>query len=521
MSGLPSSLSDLIHDAEEALADDRTEAAARAIVQIRRIAPDLLDGLRLTGMLKARQRRWWEAFACFDAALARDREDVQTYDEYARARMLAGDPAGALDLHRTACELVPGSALAWYGLASHYMSVDDFAAAREPMELAARLWPECAPVHLALGNVHVSTGQVDAAASEYRAALACDRAFGAAWCCLANIKTIAFTEEDEARMRQLLARTDLSEEDLIPTCFALAQHCETTGRYREAFELLMAANARRRHRLPWNRAQFSAHVRKIIAAFRATHALAHDKEAGHNIIFIVGMPRSGSTLVEQIISAHPQVEGGGELECLSTILAKASLDCGQPFPDWVKSATPDVWQELGQDYLAATQRWRHVRPWSTDKMLTNWIGIGAVAAMLPAARIVVCRRDPIETCWACFKQLFPNDGSEFSYDLDDTAAFWSDFDFGVRAWHELYPARIREQSYEALVENPEAEIRDLLTFCHLPYDSACRDFHLSSRVVRTTSAAQVREPLHRVIARAVKYGDLLGPLRDALAARSA
>ena len=174
------------------------------------------------------------------------------------------------------------------------------------------------------------------------------------------------------------------------------------------------------------------------------------------------------------------------------------------------------WERLGRRYLERTAHWRARRPRSTDKMPNNWLVLGAIEAMLPGARIVDCRRDPLETCWSCYKQFFGR-GVEFSYDLDDLGAFWRDYDRAMRFWHARRPASLRTQQYEALLADPETEIRALLDFCGLDFDPACLSFHEAGRDVRTASASQVRQPLKRDTARAASYGDLLAPLRAALA----
>jgi len=172
---------------------------------------------------------------------------------------------------------------------------------------------------------------------------------------------------------------------------------------------------------------------------------------------------------------------------------------------------------LSRDYLARTTRWRVERPRFTDKLPNNWPLIGAALAMLPQAKFVDCRRDPIETCWSCYKQLFAPGLVRYAYDLGELGAYWRDYDRLSRFWAERYPASVRAQGYEALLAEPESEIRALLDFCGLSFDDACLRFHESKRSVRTASSGQVRQPLRRDTARAARYGDLLAPLRNALA----
>jgi hypothetical protein len=184
-------------------------------------------------------------------------------------------------------------------------------------------------------------------------------------------------------------------------------------------------------------------------------------------------------------------------------------------PQWAPMATAEDWARLGNTYLERTARWRRQRPIFTDKELGKWQLVGAARAMLPGARFIHCRRDPVETCWSCFKHEFKTD-QLYSYDFRELAAYWRDYDRLVRFWQAQYPGLIYDYVYEELVERPEAEIRRLLDFCDLPFDPACLRFHEVDRDVRTASAGQVRQPLNRNTAQARYYGALLDPLRSAL-----
>ncbi|HEY6894847.1 MAG TPA: sulfotransferase, partial [Rhodanobacteraceae bacterium] len=250
--------------------------------------------------------------------------------------------------------------------------------------------------------------------------------------------------------------------------------------------------------------------------FEAPPATAGDAARGSEVVFVISLPRAGSTLVEQILSAHPDVEGAGEINDLALVIEAESARRGEPYPAWIAKATPDDWQRLGAQYLERTARWRTARRVHVDKAVFNWAFVGAIAAMLPGARIVNVRRDPIETGWSCFKQSFARGQQVFSYALADVGAYWVDYDRLMFFWHARFPRRIYDLSYEALVAAPEPEIRRLLDFAGLPFSASCLKFHKSDRVVRTASAAQVRQPMRADTARASNYGALLDPLRRAL-----
>jgi hypothetical protein len=337
-----------------------------------------------------------------------------------------------------------------------------------------------------------------------------------AWAGLAEIKTIALGADDIEALERLRADPSLSEEERAIAGFALGRGLEDERRYPEAFAAFAAANTVMRRMMPWDAAAHSRYVDAIAAAFDAPSAPPADRARGREVVFIVSLPRAGSTLAEQILGAHPDVEGAGELNDLALILQEESARRGEPYPHWIGKATPMDWERLGTDYLERTRRWRNARPVHVDKAVFNWPFVGAIAAMLPGARIVNCRRDPLETGWSCFKQRFVRGQQAFSYDLADIGACWVDYDRMMFFWHARFAGRIYDLVHEDLLASPEPEIRRLLDFCGLPFDARCLRAHRSDRVVRTSSAAQVREPLRKDTARAHHYGALLDPLRRAL-----
>ena len=300
--------------------------------------------------------------------------------------------------------------------------------------------------------------------------------------------------------------------------FTLAQALEDQGAYAMAFDVLARANALKRGSVYWSRQEESARVDAIADAFTRPLPVPLDATLGKEVIFVVCLPRSGSTLTEQILASHPQVDGADEIQALPQILIEESGRRGQAFAQWVPSASAEDWQRLGHEYLERTRRWRQDRPRFTDKNVDNWAFVGAALAMLPGARVVNSRRDPLETCFALYRQLFGNGSIHYSYDLDDIAGYYAGYARLSRLWQQRYPDRYFDHEYEALQSDPEAQIRRLLGFCGLPFDPACLAFHQSSRSVLTISAAQVRQPLRHDTARSTRYGDKLDPLRVRLGA---
>jgi len=199
---------------------------------------------------------------------------------------------------------------------------------------------------------------------------------------------------------------------------------------------------------------------------------------------------------------------------LPQVLTEESKRLKQLFPHWVKSTSPADWLRLGKRYLERTAHFGKQAARFTDKLPNNWQYVGAILAMLPAAKVIIVRRDPLETCLGCYRQYLGN--NEYTHTFADLASNWRDFDRATRHWLKLYPGRVYENVYEDLVADPQTKIRELLAFCDLPFEQGCIDFHKTERDVHTPSAAQVREPIRRDTARAPRYGALLDPLRAAL-----
>jgi hypothetical protein len=291
---------------------------------------------------------------------------------------------------------------------------------------------------------------------------------------------------------------------------------EDIGDYARAFDVMQRANAVQRERLKWDAEGEHERVEAILRAFAKPLDGTPDVEFGHEAIFIASLPRSGSTLVEQILASHPQVEGANEIGDLGRLIEAETGQRHANFPHWVGELTPQDWQRLGAEYLVRTKRWREHKPRFTDKNLLNWMLAGAALTMLPAARVVIVRRDPVETCLGCYRQWFTGDAG-VAYDLDEIADFYTEFWRLTRFWLKTFPNRVFDLEYETLIAEPEPTIRRLLDFCGLPFDPACLEFHRTERTVLSApSAAQVRQPLRRDTARAGRYGDKLDGLRTRL-----
>jgi tetratricopeptide (TPR) repeat protein len=514
MAGLSPDAVERMHAAARAIRDGAFADAQRLLDAVLATSPEHPEALRVLAILHGRRRDFAGSMHILQRALAAHPRDALLLNDLGNVQMACGRIEAAFESWRGACAIAPEQPMPWYNLGRNLQLQGRSEEAVDALERACALAPNLLPATVLLGDALVHLGRFDDAERRYRAALGVHPACGDAWRGLSNIKTRPLSDADAQQLAALLQRDDLPDPDRIAMGHALGKLEEDRGRYPEAFAALSRANALQSRRAPWSAAAFETYVEAALALTERLPAPL-DPALGHEAIFIVGMPRSGSTLFEQILATHQQVEGGSELPDLGEVIVRESQRRGQPYPRWIATATPADWQRLGREYLSRTARWRTRRPRFTDKMPDNWKHAGILRAMLPGATVIDVRRDRLETAWSCFRQQFYT-LPDFSADLADIATTLRGCERAMDAWRQRDPAHIRLHRYEALVADPEPRIRALLEDCGLPFDAACLAFHRTRRSVRTASAAQVRQPLRDDTARADRYGPLLDPLRRAL-----
>ncbi|MBS0570389.1 MAG: sulfotransferase [Proteobacteria bacterium] len=511
--GLSPAAAQSIIAAAQALEAGRPDDAARALAGVLASHPDHPEALRLEAGILDLRGQHAQAVAAMQRALAQRPDDALYHNTLGSVLADAGEFDAAIAALRRACELQPDLATAWYNLGIVLTRCVRYAEAAAALCRAVEIDPHHALARAQLADALKGAGRAAEAAAQYRKLVKESPSAGMAWWGLANIKTMPLGAADVDALRVALRDPRARDDDRIAMGFALARALDDRGDLAPALEALAQANAMARQRTRWDAVAFAAAIDAIGQAF-ATASSAGEVDLGRETIFVVGLPRSGTTLVEQILASHSQVQGAGELPDLPMLINAESARRGVAFPRWVSALAPADWASLGRQYLARTAHWREQRPRFIDKLPNNWIHIPAIRAMLPGARIVVCRRDALETCFSCYRQHFA--GNDYTRSFSALAAYWRDFDRSVRAAAIRWPGRVFEHDYEKLIADPERGIRALLAFCDLPFEEGCLRFHETARAVHSPSAAQVREPLRADTAQAARYGALLDPLRAAL-----
>lgn len=375
--------------------------------------------------------------------------------------------------------------------------------------------PHQSKVWMSYGHVLKTVGRLAEGIAAYRQAVTQAPHFGEAWWSLANLKTVRLNAADEAEMSAQLARDDLAPEDRFHLEFALGKALEDRGAYADAFAAYQNANMHRRALLPYKAETTTKAVDKAIETFSPDF---YSVRAGQGCmvpdpIFILGMPRAGSTLVEQILASHSQIEGIMELPDIPMLWASL----GNTPHETLQQLSANEVRGLGEDYLRrAAQHRKTERPFFIDKLPNNWLHIGFIKTILPNARIIDARRHTLSCGFSNFKQHYAR-GQAFSYDLADIGAYYADYTRLTSHFDAVMPRAIHRVIYERMVEDHEGEIRALLTALGLPFEAACLRYYETDRAVRTPSSEQVRAPIFRSgVENWQPFEAWLSPLKDAL-----
>jgi tetratricopeptide (TPR) repeat protein len=531
------------------LQQSKSEAAAEQfrLASVKR--PHAADAHHALGVALLSLRRYAEAIASFEAALALEPRMIEALNDLGLARLAAGQPQAAIVPFERALALAPAHVGSHRGVGASYRALGQFDAAIVHFRQATALSPAVAPAHNELGCALQIVNRPHEALESFDRAIAVNPAYadahhhrGNALEQLGRLEEAGqaferavelapgraehyyglarhrrFTGDDPvlAAMEALAEREhSLRSNTCIELRFALAKACDDVERYADSFRHLSVGNAAKRAALGYNERGTLAMFERIRAVFSrdAVRRCEGYGEASALPVFVLGMPRSGTTLVEQIVGAHPAAFGAGEI----SDFGEAAKRLGH-YPEMIAGLQGLALAELGAEYVARLAALAPSALRIVNKMPANFFYVGLIRAALPNARIVHVVRDPIETCFSCYSKLFTA-GQAHTYDLAELGRYYRAYAALMAHWRDLLgPESMLEVRYEDVVENLEQEARRIVTYCGLPWDDACLAFHRSDRVVKTASIGQVRRSIYRSsLHRTRPYITYLRPLIDAL-----
>ncbi|HEX8838930.1 MAG TPA: sulfotransferase, partial [Sphingomicrobium sp.] len=467
-----------------ALNENRLDVAERILKPHLKEDPFDAAAIRMLAELAARIGRWNDAENLLRRAVELAPGWAAAKANLALVLGRMGRPAEAMELLDHVFEEEPEELGHWNLKAATLGRLGDFEQAIELYEAVLERSPQQPRVWLSYGHMLKTVGRQADGIAAYRKGLELKPTLGEAWWSLANLKTVKFDEADVQAMQQALTAAGLSDEDRFHLDFALGKALHDAGRIDEAFEHYSQANALRLRSQPFRPGEITRTVDRSIAHFTVqAFAERPDGCAAPDPIFIVGMPRAGSTLIEQILSSHSQVEGTTELPDIPALVRQS----GQ-YPAAILEKSADERRAIGEEYLkrAGVQR-RTDRPYFVDKLPNNWLYVPFIQLILPNARIIDARRHPLGCCLSNFRQHFAR-GQAFSYDLEHLARYYADYVRLMAHVDTVLPGRVHRVIYERMVHDTEREVRRLLDHCGLEFEPQCLEFHKTERAVRTASS---------------------------------
>jgi len=500
-------------EAAMAMNENRLDVAERLLKPHLKEDPFDVAAIRMLGELAARIGRWRDSEHLLRRAIELAPGFTAARANLALVLGRMGRPAEALELLDDVFAAEPDDPGHWNLKAATLGRLGDFEQAIQLYEDVLKRSPRQPRVLLSYGHMLKTIGRQADGVAAYRRSIALRPALGEAWWSLANLKTVRFDYADRAAMEAALDRSELDDDDRLHLEFALGKAMHDAGRPDDAFRHYASGNAIRLKQQPYEADRLSSTVDRCVEKFTKA---AFDERAGGcdapDPIFIVGLPRAGSTLVEQILASHSQVEGTSELPDIPALARKAGV-----YPKGTLELTERERRELGEEYLkrAGVQR-RTERPLFIDKLPNNWVHVPFIQLILPNAKIIDARRHPLGCCFSNFRQHFAR-GQPFTYSLDDVGRYYTDYVRLMAHIDAVLPGKVHRVFYERMVDDTEAEVRSLLDYCGLEFESDCLEFYNTERAVRTASSEQVRQPIYREATEEWRpYEPYLGPLKEAL-----
>jgi len=485
--------------------------------------PTDVAALRMLAEVAGRLRRYLDAQQLLERCL----ELAPSFDaaryNYAWVLTRQGNPAAALSQAERLLAKEPRHPGYRNLQAAILANLGNYAESIEAYERVLKEFPQQPKIWMSYGHSLRTAGRGADAIEAYRRAIALEPKLGEAYWSLANLKTYRFSGVDLQALRDALDRNDVDADERLHFEFAIGKALEDQHAYEESFAHYTRGNELRRQLHPYSAAATTAYVKKSVSVFTPEFFTARARGGAEapDPIFIVGLPRAGSTLLEQVLASHSLVEGTMELPQLPQIardLAERQVR-QEDFAETIGALSAAQLRELGERYIRETRPLRKTSaPFFIDKMPNNCFYVGLIHLILPNARIIDARRHPLGCCFSCFKQHFAR-GQNFTYGLEDLGRYYCDYVEFMAHFDAVLPGRVLRVSYEAMVEDTEAQVRRLLAYCGLPFEENCLKFYENGRAVRTASSEQVRQPIFRAgLDHWHRYEPWLGPLKSALGA---
>ena len=457
-----------------------------------------IDALRLLGLLAFKNKNYSIAENLFIRAIKIDQHFHLLWDNLAKVYRIQNKLEKSKKAFRNLIKLDPYNLEALVALGTIYVKLADYDEGIKTYQKVLSLKNNNPRVYLSMGHALKTVGRRKECEDAYHKAITLYPLCGEGYWSLANLKTYKFSEAQILQMENSLDGK-IQEQEKIQMLFALGKAYESKGDYKKSFTFYEKGNWMQRKIVEYNAQENSNNIDSIIDFFQKNMSGINFNSGyeAQDPIFILGLPRAGSTLLEQILSSHSSIEGTQELHNIMTIGRRIkSLNNSENYLNNLLELDSKSIKMYGKMFIDETMWTRNEKELFIDKMPNNFPHIGLIKMILPNAKIIDARRNPMDGCFSCFKQYFAK-GQHFTYDLDDIARYYKDYLRLMDFWNKFFPGSIHTVLYEDVINNSEEEVRKMLNYLQLPFEESCMDFYKSSRPVKTASSEQVRQPIYK------------------------
>lgn len=479
--------------------DGKPEKSEEIYRDILRRDPNHVEAMRLLAAIATIHQKHGDAELLLQHAVSRAPDYSRAWLDLVQVQMKQEKNSDALDSAKKLVELTPEIAESYITLANAQAKVNQSELAIDNYRIALEKAPSHPGAFAGLSHQLKTVGRQQESIEVHRKNISLNPSNTEAYWNLANLKTFRFEDDEVKAMEGLLDEGKLDDLGQVQLCNALGLEYEGRRDYDQAFEYFKRCNDRKRKSETYDPVAHQVTIDQLIEIF--TEEFCNENQ-GHGIddsaaILVVGLPRSGSTLLEQILASHSQVEGTHELADLSRIVASISKNHPKHirFPEFLKNFGEQSWARIANQYLDSTQKYRSDLPHFIDKNPNNFIYIGLLHLAMPNAKIINARRHPLDSCFGSYKQLFAS-GQPFSYDLTELGEYYLHYQAVMEHWQRVIPGAVLDVDYEEVVSDLDGQVRRILEYCELPFEEACLNFHETDRAIKTASSEQVRQPIY-------------------------